>query len=286
MLLDPVLPAREVAVAYLNECGFHMFEPHEKGVRVHGEVGVVDEELAELRLNEIRSFAEVECLRMVVEQENWNATWESEYPIVEVLDEEGRLACTIRAPFHPKPEFGMDVLVAPQMSFGTGHHATTYLVTQQLLMLSLDGKSVLDMGCGTGVLALVSAKAGASKVVGVDIENDAVLNSEGNAALNEDLDLSSVDLKFLQGTSEVFDSSQHEEFEVICANIHKNVLTNDMPTYERLLVPGGVLLLSGFFEGDVSALGEVAHDVGLSCQQTTTKEGWACMRCWKPLAAS
>ena len=282
VILDPVLPAREVVVAYLNECGFSMFEPHEKGVLVYGGVEEVNEKEAEKQLAQIKAFASVKIEKQKVLQENWNAKWESEYPMVTIEDVEGRVLCTIRAPFHDLPRQGMDVVVAPQMSFGTGHHATTYLMVSRLLSISLAGQSVLDMGCGTGVLALVAAKSGASDVMGVDIEKDAVQNALDNQALNADLLNSNI--AFIQGDGVVCDNTNSEFWDVLCANIHKNVLLQDMKRYVRVLHRGGHLLLSGFFEGDVSALTEAVQACGMVVHHVDVKAGWACMHCGKPLA--
>ena len=254
VLLDPVLPAREVVVAYLNECGFSMFEPHEKGVLVHGDVEEVDEHEAEMQLEAVSAFATVRVEKRRVAQENWNAKWESEYPQVVVVDEAGEVACTIRAPFHDAPTEGVDVIVAPQMSFGTGHHATTHLMTARLLSLGLEGKRVLDMGCGTGVLALVAAKAGAAPILGVDIEHDAVQNAQDNHALNVDLDAS--DMSFVQGDGAACDDMPDGSWDVVCANIHKNVL----------------------------ALEASVHASGLEVHGVDVRDGWACMHCGKPLA--
>lgn len=282
VILDPVLPAREVVVAYLNECGFSMFEPHEKGVLVYGGVEEVNEKEAEKQLAQIMAFASVKIEKQKVLQENWNAKWESEYPMVTIEDVEGRVLCTIRAPFHDLPRQGMDVVVAPQMSFGTGHHATTYLMVSRLLSISLAGQSVLDMGCGTGVLALVAAKSGASDVMGVDIEKDAVQNALDNQALNADLLNSNI--AFIQGDGVVCDNTNSEFWDVLCANIHKNVLLQDMKRYVRVLHKGGHLLLSGFFEGDVSALTEAVQTCGMVVHHVDVRAGWACMHCGKPLA--
>lgn len=282
VILDPVLPAREVVVAYLNECGFSMFEPHEKGVLVYGGVEEVNEKEAEKQLAQIKAFASVKIEKQKVLQENWNAKWESEYPMVTIEDVEGRVLCTIRAPFHDLPRQGMDVVVAPQMSFGTGHHATTYLMVSRLLSISLAGQSVLDMGCGTGVLALVAAKSGASDVMGVDIEKDAVQNALDNQALNADLLNSNI--AFIQGDGVVCDNTNSEFWDVLCANIHKNVLLKDMKRYVRVLHKGGHLLLSGFFEGDVSALTEAVQTCGMVVHHVDVRAGWACMHCGKPLA--
>ena len=282
VILDPVLPAREVVVAYLNECGFSMFEPHEKGVLVYGGVEEVNEKEAEKQLAQIMAFASVKIEKQKVLQENWNAKWESEYPMVTIEDVEGRVLCTIRAPFHDLPRQGMDVVVAPQMSFGTGHHATTYLMVSRLLSISLAGQSVLDMGCGTGVLALVAAKSGASDVMGVDIEKEAVQNALDNQALNADLLDSNI--AFIQGDGVVCDNTNSEFWDVLCANIHKNVLLQDMKRYVRVLHKGGHLLLSGFFEGDVSALTEAVQTCGMVVHHVDVRAGWACMHCGKPLA--
>ena len=282
VILDPVLPAREVVVAYLNECGFSMFEPHEKGVLVYGGVEEVNEKEAEKQLAQIKAFASVKIEKQKVLQENWNAKWESEYPMVTIEDVEGRVLCTIRAPFHDLPRQGMDVVVAPQMSFGTGHHATTYLMVSRLLSISLAGQSGLDMGGGTGGLALVAAKSGASDVMGVDIEKDAVQNALDNQALNADLLNSNI--AFIQGDGVVCDNTNSEFWDVLCANIHKNVLLQDMKRYVRVLHKGGHLLLSGFFEGDVSALTEAVQTCGMVVHHVDVRAGWACMHCGKPLA--
>lgn len=281
VLLDPVLPAREVVVAYLNECGFSMFEPHEHGVLVHGEVEEVNEQEADLQLEAVAAFATVRVEKHRVAQENWNAKWESEYPQVVVEDDAGEVACTIRAPFHDIPASGVDVVVAPQMSFGTGHHATTHLMTARLLSLPLQGQNVLDMGCGTGVLALVAAKAGARSILGIDIEHDAVQNAQDNHALNADL--ASSDISFVQGDGSACDDMPDGAWDVVCANIHKNVLVADMTRYARTLKEGGHLLLSGFFEGDVPALEASVRAAGMELLGVDVRDGWACMHCGKPL---
>lgn len=268
-------------MAYLNEAGFSMFEPNDNGVVAHGEVSEVDVAEAQNCLDEVASFAQLTCTRAVVAQENWNAQWESEYPEVVIEDEAGAPRCTIRAPFHHPPVSGLDVVVAPQMSFGTGHHATTHLMSERLLDLSLAGAQVLDMGCGTGVLALVAARLGAFQVLGIDIERNAVLNARDNVTLNPDLKREL--LTFELGDGSACDALDANGWDVICANIQKNVLSADMARYTRILAPGGSLLLSGFFEGDVPDMRIVIEDQGLQCLGVTTMEGWACMHCGKPL---
>lgn len=280
---DPVLPAREVAVAYLDQSGFTMFEPHETGVVAYGVKEEVDVDLAWSLMEEIRDFAILGLVEEEVEEENWNAQWEHDYPQVIVEDERGALLCTLRAPFHPKPSKGLDVLVVPQMSFGTGHHATTYLMTRQLMSLDLQGQHVLDMGCGTGILAIVARLRGAANVWGIDIEKSAVDNAEANAALNGlSADLESRTIQFLQGDGSTLKSLESGSCHVVLANIHKNVLLADMAEYARVLIPGGQLLLSGFFQGDIPAMEEGVVDVGLSVFHSVERDGWACIHCGKP----
>ena len=258
-----------------------MFEPNDKGVVAHGEVSEVDLAEAQNYLDEIASFAQLTCTRQVVAQENWNAQWESEYPEVVITDDAGVPCCTIRAPFHDPPASGLDVVVAPQMSFGTGHHATTHLMSARMLELSMTEMNVLDMGCGTGVLALVAARLGAAQILGIDIELNAVLNARDNVALNPSLKKEL--LTFELGDGSACDALDANGWHVVCANIQKNVLSADMARYARVLAPGGSLLLSGFFEGDVPDMQVVVEDHGLQCLGVTTMEGWACMHCGKPL---
>ena len=241
----------------------------------------VNEQEADLQLEAVAAFATVSVEKQRVAQENWNAKWESEYPQVVVVDDAGEVACTIRAPFHDIPASGVDVVVAPQMSFGTGHHATTHLMTARLLSLPLQGQNVLDMGCGTGVLALVAAKAGARSILGIDIEHDAVQNAQDNHALNADL--ASSGMSFVQGDGSACDDMPDGAWDVVCANIHKNVLVADMTRYARTLKEGGHLLLSGFFEGDVPALEASVHAAGMEVLGVDVRDGWACMHCGKPL---
>ena len=215
-----------------------------------------------------------------VAQEKLECQWESEYPRVVVEDDEGEIACTIRAPFHDIPASGLDVIVAPQMSFGTGHHATTHLMTARLLSLPLQGRRVLDMGCGTGVLALVAAKEGAGSILGIDIEHAAVQNAQDNHALNAG---KRIGHDFVHGDGSACDDMQDETWDVVCANIHKAVLVADMTRYAGTLKEGGHLLLSGFFEGDVPALEASVHAAGMEVLGVDVRNGWACMHCGKPL---
>ena len=200
---------------------------------------------------------------IAIETQNWNAVWESNFPATDV---EGRLL--IRAPFHePAPAGEMEVVVMPKMAFGTGHHATTWLISRAILDLNVAGRNGLDMGSGTGVLAIVAAKCGAAHVDAVDIDDWADANCRENIATNgvtDRIEPMLGDVRRIAGRS----------YDFILAKINRNILLADMSAYAATLVAGGDLLMSGFLEADVSAIVAAAAEQGLSHVATAEKEGW------------
>lgn len=200
---------------------------------------------------------------IAIETQNWNAVWESNFPATDV---EGRLR--IRAPFHePAPEGEMEVVVMPKMAFGTGHHATTWLISRAILDLDVAGRNGLDMGSGTGVLAIVAAKCGAAHLDAVDIDDWADANCRENIAANGVADRICPmlgDVRRIAGRS----------YDFILANINRNILLADMPAYAATLVAGGDLLMSGFLEADVPAIVTAAAEQGMTHVATAEKEGW------------
>lgn len=205
----------------------------------------------------------VEGRYVAIEAQNWNALWESNFPEVDV---EGRLR--IRAPFHaPAPAGEMEVVVMPRMAFGTGHHATTWLVSRALLDLDVRGRRGLDMGSGTGILSIVAAKRGAAHVDAIDIDDWADANCRENIAANGVADRITPllgDARLLAG----------RRYDFIVANINRNILLSDLPAYAATLTPGGDLLMSGFLEADVPAIIAGAAAQGLAHVATATREGW------------
>lgn len=266
LILDPVLPAREVAVAYLNGCGFSMFEDSEQGLVAFARESEWDEGGMEDVIGELQSMATVHAETSFVESENWNAQWESEY---EPIDVEGRIM--MRAPFHPEPTSGLDVIIQPEMSFGTGHHPTTWQMMRCLLDLDLKDKSVLDIGCGTGALAIAARKLGASAVVAFDLDEWSYENTLANCERNE----LSGEVHVLHGTISSLEG-QLETYDVVLANINLNVLTAEMAAYARHLVAGGSIAFSGFYTADVPTLRAAAEAVGLKWVSQTSREDWAC----------
>ena len=205
----------------------------------------------------------VEGRYAVIPTQNWNASWESDFPPVDV---EGRLR--IRAPFHdPAPAGEMEAVVLPRMSFGTGHHATTWLMSRAVLGLGVAGRTGLDMGSGTGVLAIVAAKCGAAHVDAVDIDDWADENCRENVAANgvsERITPMLGDVRRIAGRS----------YDFILANINRNILVADMAAYAAALTLGGDLVMSGFLEQDVPAITEAAAKLGMTVAATADRDGW------------
>ncbi len=199
-----------------------------------------------------------------IETQNWNAQWESNFEVVEVERE-----ILIRAPFHaPDPSFRTEVVIMPKMSFGTGHHATTYLMSSQLTKIDLVGRRGLDMGSGTGVLAIIAVKYGAEAMDAIDIDEWADENCRENIEQNgvaEAITPMLGDASLLEG--------RHYDF--VVANINRNILLGDMHRYVATLAKGGDLLLSGFFTDDVETLRLKGESLGLSYVGECERDGWA-----------
>lgn len=195
--------------------------------------------------------------------QNWNALWESNFPPVVI----GNI-CRIRAPFHDSlPGFAYEILIEPKMSFGTGHHATTSLMISWMLELDIENKDVLDLGCGTGILAILAAKMKARSVIAIDNEEWAYTNTMENIELNH---VSTVHA-FLGDASLL----KEKDFDIILANINLNTLSRDMSVFRVALRPKGLLLLSGFLENDEKTLLAVAASLGLTFKKNRIKNGWA-----------
>ena len=203
-----------------------------------------------------------------IQAQNWNSAWEQEFKPIVV---DGKV--TVKAPFNADvPRTRFNIWIDPRMAFGTGYHHTTFMMMQRMLGMEklIRGHSVADMGCGTAILAILAAKMGARKVFAVDIDAVAARSAWGNARWNRvgtRVETACGDASLLQmGT-----------YDVLLANIHRNVLVQDMPTYARSLRRGGRLLVSGFYRADIPALVAAASDAGLSEAGVSEREGWACV---------
>ena len=199
---------------------------------------------------------------------NWNEEWEKNYDPIAVNDQ-----LIVRAPFHEKTAHPLEIIIQPQMSFGTGHHATTHLVLAYQLTLDHQDKLVMDVGCGTGVLAIMAKKRGASSVVAFDIDDWCVQNSIENFALNQYPELTA-EKKQLHEIKE-------EPYDIILANITRGVHEELMPEYAKRMKPSGQLIMSGFFQEDVNALATRAESFGLIKLESAERQGWARLVCYK-----
>lgn len=197
-----------------------------------------------------------------VADRNWNEVWESSYQPVRIG------GCYIRAPFHPPDrEASVELLIEPKMSFGTAHHETTRMMIEMLLQTDLSGATVLDMGTGTGILAILAVKSGASKVAAVDIDDWSCLNAEENIQRNE-----VHGIKVIKGTSA---ETPDGPYQYILANINRNVLLADLPVYFNLLSEGGCLMMSGFYLDDMDIIQKAAIDLGFEKTGHRVLNNWA-----------
>jgi len=267
LLCQPILPAREVAVAYLSDCGFDMFEEADNCLVAYAKDNDLDDEEYRRSLAELREIAEVTVEEQWVESENWNATWESNYKPIDV---DGKVM--MRASFHEPPLTGLDIIIQPEMSFGTGHHPTTWQMMNALYSIPFEGQTVLDMGCGTGALAIAAKKLGAERVVAIDNDEWSYRNTIENIQRN---DLKNSIEAILGDAGSL--SRLNLRFDTILANINRNILLNDLKEYTNHLEHDGALLLSGFFPSDIPLLEKEAVENGLQLNQTFEREGWSCL---------
>jgi ribosomal protein L11 methyltransferase len=248
--------------AMLAEIGFDSFMEDETFFRAYcPEESFSQAELTDLLTLEV--FKNIpQPVSKFIPDENWNANWESSYSDV-VIDE----SCRIRAPFHlPDPTVKFDLLIEPKMSFGTAHHETTSQMMSLMLKTDIAQKSVLDMGCGTAVLAILACKMEAKKVLAIDNDNWAYENSLENTKLN---DCASIEV--IKGDASALGD---RKFELILANINRNILLADMHIYAKAMYSGGGLLLSGFYLEDLPEIQKSAEKSGLHYQTHSVKNNW------------
>lgn len=256
----------DILMAELGEIGFDIFEDSDSGINAYCPMDVYDASAAHAIIDRYRFLGSIDVVEAEIEKQNWNAVWETNYDPIRISDQ-----VNIRASFHaPDPSAAMDIVINPKMSFGTGHHETTTLMVQAMFEIALAGKSVMDVGTGTGILAFIALKLGATRVHGFDIDPWSVENSIENAALN---DCASV--TFQKGTIR---NEPPTVYDVVIANINRNILLDELAEYALRLASGGYLLLSGFYAEDIPHLTEAAQPLGLQLESETNLRNWACLR--------
>lgn len=265
--LEPRDPWAEVLVAELADLGFESFVDTASGIQAYAPAGQIRlDGLMEQTSVANNPEVNVRFSSTLIPHKNWNAEWEAGFEPVEISNN-----LVILAPFHDKAAFAgkEQIIIQPQMSFGTGHHQTTFLMSNYLLDMAEIPAKVLDMGTGTGVLAILAEKRGATDILAVDIEPWSVENTIENAERN-----GCKHIRTLTGDLDVITDG---DFGLILANINKNVLKQHLSGYHALLSAGGILLLSGFFMSDVAELADCGNAVGFECMEIREKETWAAL---------
>ena len=260
--VSPLQPAVEILIAELGYAGFESFVENQDGVTAY----IQKEEWHADILNNIQVLDSDEFQITFefneIEQTNWNAEWEKNFKPI-VVDNQ----VTVRAPFHDKPETAYDLVIEPKMSFGTGHHETTHMMIQHILKNDFKDKSVLDMGCGTGVLAILAEKVGANKLDAIDIDNWCYINSLENVERNDCNKIS-----VYEGDVKLLDE---KNYDIIIANINRNILLADISKYAKSLNKNGYLFLSGFYEDDISIIEAECAKNSLHLNDKLIRNNWA-----------
>ncbi len=269
-LMQPLDPWRDILMVELGEIGYDTFEETPGGLDAYIRSELFDPKAFSDLLTLRDPHVSVNWTSIEIADRNWNAEWESSFQPVEVGQE-----VRIRADFHESvPGFAHEIVITPQMAFGTGHHATTRMMVEAMLGLDLDGNNVCDLGCGTGVLAILAEQRGAQQILAIDIDMQAVTNARENIQRNgcTRIDVEKGDAQMLCG----------KMFDVILANIERNTLLEAMDLMFAALRSGGALLLSGFVPTDRHMLAQRAREAGFMLAERMNEGDWALLGCRKP----
>lgn len=254
--------------ALLADAGYESFVPDSRGLTAYVKKEDYSEQRLAEALGEIPFECAVESHAELVPGQDWNAEWEKNYFEPIVVDG----MCVIHSSFHTGyPECPYDIVIDPKMAFGTGHHSTTSLIIETLLKLDLKGKSLTDVGTGTGILAILAAMRGASPVNAIEIDGFAYENAVENVKAN-----GHAEINVIHGDASALGSIAPADY--LVANINRNIITADMPAYAAALKSGGTMLLSGFYESDIPVVWQAAELCGLTpAHQISKPDHWACL---------
>lgn len=263
--VEPKEIGSEILVAELGELPFESFIDSDSGIVAYIQKQFWTENiLDDLHILSSPEF-QISYTIEEIDQVNWNEEWEKNFEAIEV---DG--ICHVRAPFHPKTDAKYDIVIEPKMSFGTGHHETTHMMIQHLLETDVKGKKTLDMGCGTAILAILAEMKGAQPIDAIDIDNWCYLNSIENATRNNcgQITVYEGDADLLKG----------KKYDLIIANINRNILLNDMQTYVDCLNKEGILLLSGFYNEDIPFIDASCTEKGLTYVKKFERNNWVSLK--------
>ncbi|MEG1617223.1 MAG: 50S ribosomal protein L11 methyltransferase [Bacteroidales bacterium] len=271
-----IIPFSEIATdlisASLGEAGYESFVVEDETLKAYVNENLFDQTLLDVAIEEFPMEAEISYEVAEIEQKNWNEEWEKNYFQPIVIGNE----CVIHSTFHTDvPEAKYDILIDPKMAFGTGHHETTSQILAEILDFDFTGKSVLDMGCGTAVLAILAVMKGANPARAIDIDDWVCDNANENVKLNrtENIEVQCGDATLL---------ADGRTYDVIFANINRNILLNDLCHYAKCMHSGSVILMSGFYVDDIPAIREEAEKQGLVFEHHREKNRWVAVKFVKP----
>ena len=263
--VEPKEVGSEILVAELGELPFESFVENENGVTAYIQKNLWNENIIDdLFILDNPDF-KISFKIEEIDQVNWNEEWEKNF---EPIDVDGN--CHVRAPFHPKTDAEFDIIIEPKMSFGTGHHETTHMMIQHLLETDVRGMKTLDMGCGTAILAILAEMKGAKPIDAIDIDNWCYLNSIENAERNN-----CSHITVYEGDAALL---KDKKYDLIIANINRNILLNDMQAYVDCLNPNGTILFSGFYEEDIPFIDASCTEKGLTYIKKFQRNNWVSLK--------
>ncbi len=263
--IEPIQLGSEILIAELGEKAFESFVETETGIEAYVQKDLWSEGILDDIYILSSSEFKISYTVKEIEQVNWNEEWEKNF---EAIDVDGK--CHVRAPFHSKTDAEFDIIIEPKMSFGTGHHETTHMMIQHLLETDVTNLKTLDMGCGTAILAILAEMKGAKPIDAIDIDNWCYLNSIENAERNncKEITVYEGEVSLLKG----------KNYDLIIANINRNILLNDMKSYTDCLNDNGILLLSGFYTEDIPFIDASCLENGLTYVKKLERNNWVSLK--------
>ncbi len=264
-IVKPIYPGAEILLAELSQLEFEMFEETDLGLVAYIEEHLyLEKKIFDLSIFNSKEF-KISFTKKKIKNQNWNKRWESNFDVVEINS-----SCTVRAPFHEKSKRKFDIIIMPEMSFGTGHHETTQLMMKYILELNISEFMVCDIGCGTGILSILAEMKGAKKIDAVDISKNCCYNTLSNIKLNncDKIFVHNSNSKILQG----------KLYDLILSNMTYDKLSKNFKTFSTLINEGGELIISGFFENDLGSIIDELIRYNFTFINSINKNKWVAAR--------